>query len=522
MQPLQGFLVRKQRPMPLLPALLALHAAVQQPAPAGPVQMPIRLEDAVRMVQQHGAALQQARLSALADQAGIQAASGAFDPVLFGDVTLNYAERPSSGFFSSFGTTQTTTFTATQGLRQALTTGGSLSLSVQEQYNDYSFLPDAQSNVSLNVQWNQPLLRGAWRITATQALEQARFASDRAQAGMRQADTEVVQAAVDAYWALAFAQADVSVKQRSLELAQALKEMTEAKFRVGAVAEVEVVQTDADIATRTDALLGARHALRRAQDELRILLFGLDAANEWDFELQPISEPPAPGGPVISWESCFADAREFRADLRKLRVDVDAADSAWQAADHDRMPKLDLLLAGTYTGQDSQVGEAFSVLADRNFPGATIGLVFEVPLGNDAQAGAERRARWRMYLALRALRDTEHRVANEVREATRNLAYQAERVEVTRRAREVAERQLEAEQRRLAEGASTNFQVLSFQTDLAVVESSEAQARMDHARAVVRLNTVRGFNWDGSRPDLSPLDRYVPDPRFGRRASEDR
>lgn len=509
--------------MHLLPVLLlAFLPAPQEPAAPGPVAFPLSLEDAVRLVQEHGSSLQQARLSALLQEAGIQAADGSYDPVLFGDLTYSYRESPAGGFFSAFGTTKTKTLSATQGLRQALTTGGSLSVSLAESYNDYSFLDEAQSNTALNFEWRQPLLRGGWRLSATQELEQARFTSDRSQAGMRQAQTEVVQAAVDSYWNLAFARADVTVKERSLALAAALKEVTEAKFRVGAVAEVELVQTDADIATRTDALLGARHSAQVAQDAMRILVFGLDDKQEWELEIQPTSQPPIPGGAVPAWEPSFAIARENRADLRQLRVDVDAAQHAWDAAKHDLMPTLDLLAQGSLTGQDQQVGAAFDYLWDRNFPGYTVGLSFEVPLGNNAQEGAERQARWNTWLALRALRDAENVVANEVREAVRNLAYQAERVSVTRLAREVAERQLEAEQRRLREGASTNFQVLQFQTDLAVAETAEIQARADHGKAVVRLNTARGLNWDGSRPDLGALDRYLPAARYERRESEGR
>ena len=511
--------------MPVLSLVLALAGsfAAQEPAtPAGSVGFPLRLEDAIRLGHEHGSSLQQARLRALVERAGIGIAEGAYDPTVFADLTWSYAEQPAGGFFSSFGTTTTRTFRATQGLRQALTTGGSLSLSLQEAYNDYSFLPDPQSDASVSLEYRQPLLRGAWRLSATQELEQARFGADRAQADLRQADSDVVQLVVDRYWDLAFALADVEVKQRSLELAQALKEMTEAKFRVGAVAEVEVVQTDADIATRTDALLGAHHRARNAQDDLRIQVFGLDRVEEWAFELTPSSAPTDPGATVPSWEEAYAEARAFRGELRKLRVDVEAALSAWDAAQHDLGPKLDLTATANLSSQDREVGGALDLLLDRDFPGATLGLLFEMPLGNRSQEGAEQRARWNYWLAQRALRDAENAVALQTREAVRNAAYQAERVAVTELARAVAARQLEAEQRRFREGASTNFQVLQFQTDLAAAESAEAQARMDYAKAVVRLNTVRGLNWDGSRPDLAHLDRYQPDPRFGRRESAGR
>lgn len=496
------------------------QAPVPAAAPATSTPFPLSLEDAVRLAQEYGSALQQARLSALFEEAGIQAADGTYDPVLFADLSYTYRESPAGGFFSAFGTTTNRTWSATQGLRKALTTGGSLSVSLAEAYNDYSFLDEAQSNTSLNFEWRQPLLRGGWKLSATQELEQARFTSDRSQAGLRQAQVDVVQSAVDTYWDLGFALADVKVKERSLGLAQALKEVTEAKFRVGAVAEVEVVQTDADIATRTDALLSARHNAQIAQDAMRLLIFGLDRREEWALDIEPTSLPVLPGAEIPDWETSFAIARENRADLRQLRVDVDAAQLAWDAAQHDLMPTLDLLAQGSLTGQDDQIGSSIDYIWDRNFPGATVGLSFELPLGNNAQQGAERRARWSTWLALRRLRDAENLVANEVREAVRNLAFQAERVGVTRLAREVAARQLEAEQRRLREGASTNFQVLEFQTDLAVAETSEIQARVDYGKAVVRLNTARGLNWDGSRPDLGELDRYLPEARYERRESE--
>jgi len=514
----------QQEPAP--PATPPATAPAQEPGPftnlAGPNALPLSLEDAIRLAQEHGSSLQQARLAALLQEAGIQTADGAYDPVLFGDLTYAYRESPAGGFFSAFGTTETTSVTATQGLRQALTTGGSFSFSLQETYNDYSFLDDPQSNVALNFEWRQPLLRGGWRLSATQVLEQARFTSDRSQAGLRQAQTDVTQAVVDAYWDLGFALADVIVKERSLALAQSLKEVTEAKFRVGAVAEVEVVQTDADIANRTDALLTARHNVQVAQDALRLLIFGFDNPQEWTLDIEPTSRPGMPGAAMPSWEEAFAIARENRADLRQLRVDVDAAQLSWDAAKHDLKPTLDFLATGSLTGQDDQVGAAIDYIWDRNFPGASVGLSFELPLGNNAQQGAERQARWRTWLALRTLRDAENVVATDVREAVRNLAFQAERVNVTRLAREVATRQLEAEQRRLQEGASTNFQVLQFQTDLAVAETNEVQAHVDHGKALIRLNTVRGLNWDGSRPDLAELDRYLPEARFERRESSDR
>lgn len=488
---------------------LALAIPVAQ-EPQNPATLSLSLEDVVRLASENAPALAQARLAGLAAEGGVLEAGGAFDPVLFADITYSFAEQPSSGFFSSFGNTKSKQFTANQGIRKALTTGGSISLAFNESYNDANYLTTAQSDVSVAVEYTQPLLRGAWDLSGTQALRQAEYARDRDLAGIRQAGVDVVQSAVDAYWDLAFAYADLEVKARSLELAEELRELTAAKFRVGAVAEVEVVQTEADIASRTDALLTAQNAVHQAGDRLRILLFGLEEGEQWEMSLVPSSVPPSAEASGVVWRNAFETAREYRADLRQLRIDVEQTNLDWEVAQRGTLPKLDFTGTGNYFAQDDQVGKALSNLSDRDFPGYTLGLVFELPLGNAMYEGAEHRTRHLNRLAIRTLRDRENEVANEVRDAVRNLNYNAERVTVTARASAVARRQLEAEQRRLQEGASTNFQVLQFQTDLAVAESQEIQARMEFAKATTKLFTVQGLNWDGSRPDLADLDRYLP------------
>ncbi|MFK5956052.1 MAG: TolC family protein [Planctomycetota bacterium] len=484
------------------------------PAPAQEPETPpvlqLSLEEVVLLASEQAPALAQARLRGLAAEGGVLEADGAFDPVLFADVTYSFSESPANGFFSSFGNTKSRRYDANQGIRQALTTGGSFDLAFQESYNEASFLPDPQSDVSLTLNFTQPLLRGAWDMTGTQALRLAEYARDRDLAGIRQAGTDVVQAAVDAYWDLAFAYADRDVKQRSLSLAEELKALTEAKYRVGAVAEVEVVQTEADIASRTDALLTAHNTVYQAADRLRILLFGLEDGGQWDLELQPSSLPPVAEATAVAWRDSFANAREFRADLRQLRIDVEQTNLDWEVAQRGTLPKLDLTGSGSYSAQEIQVSDAFGNLTNRDFPGYSVGLIFEIPLGNALYKGKENRTRQLNRLAVRTLRDRENEIANEVRDAVRNINFNAERVVVTARASAVARRQLEAEQRRLQEGASTNFQVLQFQTDLAVAESQEFKARMDYAKASTKLFTVQGLNWDGSRPDLADLDQYLP------------
>lgn len=498
----------------IFPLLLLALLPLQEPESDAPKIYPLALEDVVRLVQANAPALHQARLTALAAQGSVLEAGGAFSTVLFADFTYSYEQTPASGFFTGFGDTQTRQVSANEGLRKLLSTGGTLTLSTGQSNLDADYLTDSQSDVNLSLRYEQPLLRGGWELSATRNQRRAEFERDRTRAASRQSNVQAVQDAVDAYWNLAFAHADVEVKAASLRLAEELREMTQAKFDVGAVAEVEVVQTEADIASRTDALLAASNQVNVAQDQLRLLLFGLEDVTEWEWQLMPRSEVPKPDGVAVDWQKAFEVARRYRGDLREMRVIAQRSRNDWQAARKDLLPKLDFIATGNLSEQDELVVDAASDLFDYDFPGYSVGLVFEMPLGNAQYEGAEQRLRYEHQLSLRQLRDRENQVAREVRDAVRDLSFQAERVAVTRRAREVAGRQLDAEQRRLLEGASTNFQVLQFQTDLSIAASQEVQAQMDYAKAVVKAHTVRGLNWDGSRPALAGLGAYTPGSEF--------
>jgi len=66
-------------------------------------------------------------------------------------------------------------------------------------------------------------------------------------------------------------------------------------------------------------------------------------------------------------------------------------------------------------------------------------------------------------------------------------------VRAAQKSLDLAQRQLEAEEKRHEEGISTNFQVLSFQQDLTLALSSERAARANFAKALSNLAQAQGL-----------------------------
>ncbi|MEQ1845714.1 MAG: TolC family protein [Nitrospira sp.] len=85
-----------------------------------------------------------------------------------------------------------------------------------------------------------------------------------------------------------------------------------------------------------------------------------------------------------------------------------------------------------------------------------------------------------------------------VREAVRRVQTDFKRIETTRSARIMAEKQLEAELERLKVGLSTTRFVLDFQRDLATAQGHELRAIVDYNKSLSNL----------SRHKATTLDRY--------------
>ena len=78
-----------------------------------------------------------------------------------------------------------------------------------------------------------------------------------------------------------------------------------------------------------------------------------------------------------------------------------------------------------------------------------------------------------------------------MRDAGRLVTTNLKRVEATRKAREFAERRLEAEQKRFTVGLSTTFQLFQAQRDLARQRQNELNAIIDYNRSLVDFETVQ-------------------------------
>ena len=106
----------------------------------------------------------------------------------------------------------------------------------------------------LTASYTQPLLRGFFIDQTRQQLEITQINREVAEETLRATVTQTLANVRNAYWDLVFARNAVEVAQRALQLADKLVEDNKARVEVGTLAPLDIVQAEAESATRRQAV----------------------------------------------------------------------------------------------------------------------------------------------------------------------------------------------------------------------------------------------------------------------------
>ena len=127
-----------------------------------------------------------------------------------------------------------------------------------------------------------------------------------------------------------------------------------------------------------------------------------------------------------------------------------------------------------------------------DFPTYGASISVEIPLSNRSRRADYARASVARRQSEKRLRALEQQIALEVRNAHTQLEMNRARIEATQKARELAERNLEAEQKKFQLGTSRIRFVLEEQVRLAEAQTNEVNAQVSFTKAKRDLDRAMG------------------------------
>jgi outer membrane protein len=371
-----------------------------------------------------------------------------------------------------------------------------------------NYNPAFNSNFNLN--FNQPLLRGFLIDNNRQQLRITAIGRDISEVQLRGTIATTLATVRNTYWELLYAIQAVEVARGSLDLASRLVDDNRARVEIGTMAPLDIVQAEAEVATRRQALAQAEATWRTSELTLKRLIVNGTEDPLWRASINPTDQPVFAPEP-LDVEGAVRKALENRTDLDQARRQIQSNDITLSLMRNNTLPDLDMNasygavgLGGTQyrrtgTGVTSVIvgtlpggyGDAWRTLSARDFPSWNFQLNLSYPIGASADQASYARARVQRNQSAAQLRALELQVATDVTNAALQVENGLRRYEAAAAARALANTRLEAEQSRFNVGLSTNFFVVQAQRDLSTAQNSELRALLDYRRALVDFQRVQ-------------------------------
>jgi outer membrane protein len=503
------------------PTAQATQAEAPTETPIGPVRR-LTMDEAVQLGLENNLNLRVQRIEPQIQDTNVAQAHSAWTPNLSTNFGWNDADSPPDSLLAgSNETLKSDRFASTAGVTQYLPWFGtnyqvSWDAARLTSNNSFSsFNPRLSSGFAMI--FDQPLLRDFSVDTARQQLLVTKNNREISDVDLRGIVVSTVREVKSAYWDLAYAIANLKAQQQSLDLARQTLKDNRTRVEVGTMAPIDIVEAEAEVARNEEAVIVAQADIRQTEDRLRALILDPNAADFWQIEIEPAYDASSFMPQPADADAAVKNALAKRTDLQSAHMQIDTTNLNIRYYRNQTLPQVNFQanffgdgLGGEQVIREpgfppgpviGTVNRPFSdVLSDAfgfKYPTWNVGFVVSYPIGTSAADASLARARLQLSQARTQIQSLELNVATQVRDFARQVNTNIKRIDATRASRVLAERRLEAEQKKFAVGMSTSFLVFQAQRDLTTARNNELRALVDYAKSRVDFEAIQEASISG-------------------------
>ncbi|MEK7483956.1 MAG: TolC family protein [Planctomycetota bacterium] len=420
----------------------------------------------------------------------IQIARSRFDTVFFSELNASESTRETG---STLEGSETHNIKYEVGVKKNTLTGGTLELSLatNRRSTNSSFASlDPSWGSGLTLSLTQPLLKGLGWETNQINIRLKEKEVDLAYLAFYKKVILLVQQVKKTYWDLVFSIADLKVKQISLELANRLVVINNAKFEAGVIAKIEIIQAETSVAERKESVIVAQSAVEDQEEALKKLIHPNNELFLYQLALRP-TDNPIFQKETVDIQEATKKALLNRSELKQIDIQLNQLRLSLQQSENNLMPSLNFVGSIGLSGLQGN----FANSLDSTFSGDqyewVTGFVFEVPLGN-----REARSRYRQILIQQKQKKDQYlfqvtEIKFEISRLCRAIRTLESSIYATLESTKLAKEQLIAEEQRFNVGLSTNFRVADVQEDYVTALSRELKAIIEYKKALVDLDAAQ-------------------------------
>ncbi len=495
--------------LPLL--FVAASAQPETPAEVVPVSVApageaLTLDQAIQMALAKNFSIKVSGFNASIAAAGVTEALGKFDPVLSGSYTHAENRNPLLTFSAPNlrDETRDQTDAYEAGVSGLVPWGltyklGGTTTNYRGTFNGYADNWDSFAGVSAT----QPLLRDFGFGATLASIRIARTNRSISDWQFRQSVIDTVTQVIRTYHDLNYANAFLRSALRSRELASGLLTENEKRYKIGSMSEYDVTFARSNLAETEETILFAQRQVLDTENFLKQLI--TDDRTTALLSKRLVIETPAPAPIVVVDPAAdFRIALDHRPDYQQAKLISKRSGINSRQQLNQLLPRVDLVGSYGYNGLDTDRGASRRMVQDKDYRSYSWGVVASVPLTFTTERGRYRAAKLQERQAETQLQQVEQNIVVQVGNAAGQIETAQKRIQADRRARELAQATLTAEEKRLRFGQTSTYQVSQYQRFLSQAEVAEASAHADYAKSLAEYDRQLGVTLEKLHISIDP------------------
>ena len=427
----------------------------------------------------------------------------AYDPIGSFDLNWNRARTPTASVLEG-GTSLTNILTEYRfGYEQAFSTGSTLEVTFLGTRNrSTSFFTSLipAIDTQFDVRFRQKLLEGFLKANAEYDLEISRNNLALSDEQFRALVISVIGQVQQSFWELDYTLRDIEVKKKSLELAETTYEQNKARLEVGTASRLEVVEAQAEVASRREELITSQYLYRLAQDGLIKLITTLEDPRTFRGELIPAETDRDLKAPE-SYDQLLRQALELRPEIHQSDLNIANLEVELDRSRDRLKPSLEFVagyqqfgLGGNRYIRDFSEGifdapiidivpgglwDSLSQTFGGSYYGYVVGLSLQLPIRNTEARAANAQAQIQLDQAQMQKSSVRQDIGTAIRNTLTTIEGNQARIDAAQSAVDAARERLEGEQARFDVGMGTTRDMIQAQRDLLVAATVLLRARID-------------------------------------------
>lgn len=443
-----------------------------------------------------------------------------FDPTISAFANFQHATSPQSNTVLT-GTTAfiQDTRTLQAQYQQNWPVGLSVQVTYASQYakvNSQFFSLNPYTSGDLDLQVTQNLLQGFGSPVNGRNIRVQKNNVKVTDLQFKQQVITTVSAVLNLYWDLVSFDEDLRARQRELQTAQQLLDDNQRQVQLGSLAEIEITRAQAQVYSSQQDLLVSQTNLLQQETVLKNALSrnGVAEPSLADVHVIPLDKLAIPEKEELKpVNDLVQDALGNRVEIAQSRLNIESNKLNLTGIKNSLKPTLQAFaeltnngltgqlsaLGGTQPGISYLAGGYDNLLAEifrRNYPNYSAGLSFNIALRNRAAQSDYVTSQLELRQNELSLQKNINQIRVDVQNAVIGLQQARARYQAAEKARVLQEQILDGDRQKNALGASTPYQVVQDERDLASAESTETQALANYSHARIAFDQAIGATLD--------------------------